>query len=75
MISDVGDNIQGEHKVFPWFQTFITRRHVGTLRCTSEEFQPCIIFQQDGAPPHWGLHFRRFLDATFPNRWTGRDGL
>ena len=32
------------------------------------------IFQQDGAPPHWGSHVRRFLDATFPNRWTGRDG-
>ena len=40
-----------------------------------EEFQPCIIFQQDGAPPHWGSHVRRrFLDATFPNRWIGRDG-
>ena len=21
-----------------------------------EEFQPWIIFQQDGAPPHWGVH-------------------
>ena len=43
------------------------------LRYTSEEFQPWIIFQQDGAPPHWGSHVRRFLDATFPNRWIGRD--
>ena len=32
------------------------------------------IFQQDGAPPHWGSHVRRFLDATFPGRWIGRDG-
>ena len=39
-----------------------------------EEFQPWIIFQQDGEPPHWGSHVRRFLDATFPNRWIGRDG-
>jgi len=39
-----------------------------------EEFQPWISFQQDGAPPHWGSHVRRFLDATFPNRWIGRDG-
>jgi len=38
-----------------------------------EEFQPWIIFQQDGAPPHWGSYIRRFLDA-FPNRWIGRDG-
>ena len=70
-------NIQGEHKVCPWLQTFITRKlsgHVGTLRCTSEEFQPWIIFQQDGAPPPWGSDVRRFLDETFPNRWIGRDG-
>ena len=38
------------------------------------EFQPTIIFQQDGAPPHWGLYVREFLNETFPNRWIGRDG-
>jgi len=38
-------------------------------------FKPWIIFQQDGAPPHWGSHGRRFLDATFPHKWIGRDGL
>ena len=26
--------IQSEHKVFPWLQSFITRKYVGTLRCT-----------------------------------------
>ena len=35
------------------------------------EFQPAIIFQQDGAPPRWGLHVRKFLNETFPNRWIG----
>ena len=39
-----------------------------------EEFQPWITFQHDGAPPHWGSQVRRFLDATFRSRWTGRDG-
>jgi len=38
------------------------------------EFQSWITFQQDGAPPRWGSDVRRFLDASFPNRWTGRDG-
>ena len=38
------------------------------------EFQPIIIFQQDGAPPHWGLHVREFFNETFPDRWIGRDG-
>ena len=71
-------NIQSEHKFFPWLQTFITRKlpvHVGTLRCTSEEFQTWIIFQQVGAPPHWVSYVCRFLDATFPSRWIGRDCL
>jgi hypothetical protein len=34
-----------------------------------EEIQPLIVLQQDDAPPPWGLPFRQFLEATFPNRW------
>jgi hypothetical protein len=39
-----------------------------------EDLQPMVIFQQDGAPPHWGRIVREYLDITFPNRWLGRDG-
>ena len=39
-----------------------------------EELQPDVFFQQDGAPPYWGVDVCRFLDETFPNRWIGRDG-
>ena len=39
-----------------------------------EEFQPRVVFQQDGAPPHWGLIVRDFLNETLPNRWIGRSG-
>ena len=39
-----------------------------------EQYQPQVIFQQDGAPPHWGLEVRELLNETFPNRWIGRDG-
>ena len=31
-------------------------------------------FQQDGAPPHWSLNVRDYLDATFPDAWIGRGG-
>ena len=31
-------------------------------------------FMQDGAPPHYSLQVRAFLDQTFPNRWIGRRG-
>jgi hypothetical protein len=39
-----------------------------------EDLQPTVIFQQDGAPPHWGRIVRDCLGATFPNLWLGRDG-
>ncbi|GBM91195.1 hypothetical protein AVEN_184531-1 [Araneus ventricosus] len=39
-----------------------------------EEFQPWIMFQQDGAPPHWDSLVRDFLDEIFQDRWIGRDG-
>ena len=40
-----------------------------------EQYQPQVIFQKDGAPSHWGLEIRQFLNETFPNRWIGRDGF
>ena len=30
------------------------------------------VFQQDGAPPHWTLNVRDWLNANFPQRWIGR---
>lgn len=33
-----------------------------------------LFFQQDGAPPHYALQVRRFLDNTFNERWIGRRG-
>ncbi|GBM47010.1 hypothetical protein AVEN_152789-1 [Araneus ventricosus] len=36
------------------------------------QFPEGVIFQQDGAPPHYGNIVREFLDTTFPQRWIGR---
>jgi len=58
-------------KSFPEYKHLLQELYVAPQL---EELQPWIIFQQDGAPPHWGSHIRRFLDATFPNRWIGIDG-
>lgn len=33
-----------------------------------------LIFQQDGAPPHYSQHVRNYLNNTFPGRWIGRRG-
>ena len=31
-------------------------------------------FQQDGAPPHFHINVRNFLDHTFNQKWIGRRG-
>lgn len=33
-----------------------------------------MYFQQDGAPAHYSLQVREWLDKKFPNRWIGRRG-
>ena len=40
------------------------------LNADSDDF----IFQQDGAPPHWHLNVRAFLNENVPDRWIGRIG-
>ncbi|CAF3832996.1 unnamed protein product [Rotaria magnacalcarata] len=35
---------------------------------------PSIIFQQDGAPPHFAVDVRQYLNHHFPGRWIGRGG-
>lgn len=32
------------------------------------------IWQQDGAPPHWYLFVREWLNVQVPDRWIGRNG-
>lgn len=39
-----------------------------------QEFFNEMIWQQDGAPPHFQVDVRNFLDQTFPKRWMGRRG-
>ncbi|GBM93193.1 hypothetical protein AVEN_93750-1 [Araneus ventricosus] len=29
------------------------------------------VFQQDGAPPHWNIRVRRYLNDELPHRWFG----
>lgn len=33
-----------------------------------------IVFQQDGAPPHFALRVRERLNEKFPGQWIGRGG-
>ena len=33
-----------------------------------------LFFQQDGAPPHYALRVRDYLNEVFPQRWIGGRG-
>ncbi|GBL96142.1 hypothetical protein AVEN_104363-1 [Araneus ventricosus] len=39
------------------------------------QFAEGVIFQQDGAPPHYGKIVREPLYTTFPQRWIGRGAV
>jgi hypothetical protein len=40
----------------------------------TQNLNPSIWFQQDRAPPHYGVNVRRFLDNQLERRWIGRRG-
>lgn len=42
-------------------------------RVSGDNFEN-IWLQHDGAPPHYGVHVRHFLDNVFPHKWIGRRG-
>ena len=53
------------------------------LKLLEEEFFPVfsgyrnqskLVFQQDGAPPHWAKRVRDCLNDRLPHRWIGRGG-
>ena len=39
-----------------------------------DQLPPGLIFQQDGAPPHYYRQVRGFLTENFPDIWIGRSG-
>ena len=60
-----------------------TVNHNNYLRALQDEVVPHImslrnanniLFQQDGAPPHFALDVRGYLDEVFPQGWIGRAG-
>ena len=72
--SDTGTIYRVSIKSFPDYKHLLQENYVEYIYI----FLPLLklvpkIFQQDGAPPYWGSHVLRFLDASFPNRWIGRD--
>ncbi|GBN19854.1 hypothetical protein AVEN_114561-1 [Araneus ventricosus] len=50
----------------------VSQRVSAVQRCARAEG---VIFQQNGAPPHYGNIDREFLNTRFPQRWIGRDAV
>jgi hypothetical protein len=44
------------------------------LRLLEEEGPDDMLFQQDGAPPHFHKEVTDFLNRKFPEKWIGRGG-
>ena len=60
------ENVTGDnylHMLQTWLMDRLTANE-------GEDF----IFQQDGAPPHWKLSVRAYLNKNLPGRWIGRPG-
>jgi hypothetical protein len=64
-------NFQSHYRALCLFRI---NSYKGNVMPQVEHLQPTAIFQQNGAPPHWGRIVRDYLDATFPNSWPDRDG-
>ena len=38
----------------------------------SDGIMDTVVFLQDGAPPHFAITVRDYLNQAFPGRWIGR---
>lgn len=55
------------------YLAMLQQQVVPAIQASVNNFEQ-IWFQQDGAPPHYGLEVRQYLDIVFPNHWIGRRG-
>lgn len=67
----IEDNLNGP-LYLQLLQDAVVPRIVEIIEESGEDLDP--IFQQDGAPPHYAVQVRTFLDQEFPDSWIGRRG-
>lgn len=66
-------NLNGE-MYLELLETYIYPMIVETMENDDNILEDNVWFQQDGAPPHFTVQVRQFLNANFPNQWIGRRG-
>ena len=65
----VFDNLTGNA-----YEVFLRNELPGLLEDIPLMIRRQIYFQHDGAPPHYTLHVRDYLNESYTNRWLGRGG-
>ena len=56
------------------YEVFLRNELPGLLEDIPLMIRSQMYFQHDGAPPHYTLHVRDYLNESFLNRWLGRGG-
>ena len=66
-------NVPKYASIMLWYRT-LDMLPLFLLPQLEEDDNMDIVFQQDGAPPHWAWEVRNFLNTTFNGMWCGRGG-
>lgn len=56
------------------YETLLREQVIPEIQRLADGNVEDVFFQQDGAPPHYGLNVRRYLTEIFQDRWIGRRG-
>ncbi|CAH2092765.1 unnamed protein product [Euphydryas editha] len=56
------------------YKNFLENELPLLLEDVSLELRRTMVFQNDGAPCHYSIQVRNFLNETYRNRWIGRSG-
>ena len=65
--------IEGNQNV-DLYLDFLTNTLPGLLESVPLNLRSRLVFQQDGAPPHFRITVRAYLEENFGERWIGRGG-
>lgn len=58
----------------PKYEAMLRDQIVPVIQYLTNGQMDDVLFQQDGAPPHYSRSVRQYLDEVFPQRWIGRRG-
>ena len=70
----IGPHIIEGNQTGDVYLNFLVHTLPGLLESVPLNLRSRLIFQQDGAPPHFRITVRDYLEETFGQRWIGRGG-